>query len=168
MPGFVKNANIAMGAAPDQATRDAVMQDARQVIDTVQQVLEKARGRAGNNNPQAERALGEADAGVKVAVKDLMKTLGTGGNQACDEAVAKIIKAVDAMDAGKAHPDGEPVRVVQHCAKMLAQSTQQVVGSSKESPDLLGKSAMSLADTVARICNAACAVANPTNGMRSS
>jgi hypothetical protein len=41
MPAFVKNANVAMGAAPDQATRDAVMQDSRRVIDGVQSVLER-------------------------------------------------------------------------------------------------------------------------------
>ena len=38
-----------------------------------------------------------------------MKTLGTGGNQACDDAIARIIKAVEDLEHGRAHADGEPV-----------------------------------------------------------
>jgi talin len=161
MPNFVKTANVAMGVAPDAGVRDAVMNDTRQVIDMVQKVLEDARTRVGTNSPAADRALGEAGDAMQESVKALLKTLGTGGNPACDEAITKIMNAIDMMEAGKSHPDAEPARTVQAGAKSLAQSTQGLVASSKEGADAIGNAATHAAATVARMCNATAVLANP-------
>jgi hypothetical protein len=89
----------------------AVMRDAKDVVNGVSDLLQSARSRAGNNNAGAEKALAEvtfdelllccllrlrtlsqASSNVGDTVKQLMKTLGTGGNAACDEAIARIVK----------------------------------------------------------------------------
>jgi talin len=161
MPNFVKTANVAMGVAPDQGTAQAVLNDARQVIDTVQKVLEDAQRRVASNAPAVDRALGDAGDAMQDSVKALLKTLGTGGNPACDDAITKIMNAVDMMEAGRAHPDVEPARTVQTGAKQLAQSTQGLVVASKEGSDAIGQAATNAAATVARMCNAVAALANP-------
>jgi hypothetical protein len=98
---------------------------------------------------------------MQESVKALLKTLGTGGNPACDEAITKIMNAVDMMEAGRAHPDAEPARTVQAGAKSWRRARRASSPRPRRAATRSATPPRNAAATVARMCNAVAALANP-------